>query len=409
MSIPMRTGVFGAAAALVILAAGTAAGTIYVVSPDGLGDYPTIQAAVLAATDGDVIELTDGTFTGDGNRDIQVPARPIAIWSQSGDYMECIIDCGGSAREEHRGFRFGPEVGTGDATLTGVGIINGYTSANGGGILIEEANPTISNCAVAFCTADGGLTRGGGICLTDGAAPSVSYCLVSGNTAGYGGGIAIDSSTGMFHTCDITDNLGTSVAGGVYIDPSGEVWFDQCTVVSNSAPRAGGVQMAGGSTHLVSCSVSRNDATSGYAGGIWLQGGFVNNCTIVENSATAAGGGVYCQDGAGVVVSCIIAFTEDGHGVAGYQTDVPYLECCDVYGNVEGNYDSVVGDQTGLNDNFSLDPELCGIEIADYRLFDTSPCLQVNSPCDWLVGAFDQGCDSPVEDMSWGRVKALYR
>ena len=57
----------------------------------------------------------------------------------------------------------------------------------------------------------------------------------------------------------------------------------------------------------------------------------------------------------------------------------------------------------------SLDPELCGIEMADYRLFDTSPCTETNSPCAWLVGGFNIGCDSPVEETSWGRVKALYR
>ncbi|MEA3409310.1 MAG: hypothetical protein U9Q95_03080, partial [Candidatus Eisenbacteria bacterium] len=54
---------------------------------------------------------------------------------------------------------------------------------------------------------------------------------------------------------------------------------------------------------------------------------------------------------------------------------------CDVYENADGDYDSAVGDQTGSNFNFSLDPELCGIEFADYWLFDTSPCLDKNSPC----------------------------
>jgi pectin methylesterase-like acyl-CoA thioesterase len=33
---------------------------VFVVSPDGSGDFPTIQAAVDAASDGDDIELTDG-------------------------------------------------------------------------------------------------------------------------------------------------------------------------------------------------------------------------------------------------------------------------------------------------------------------------------------------------------------
>jgi pectin methylesterase-like acyl-CoA thioesterase len=95
---------FSIVAVLVLVVAGTAFGTIYVISPDGLGDYPTIQAAVNAATDGDIIELTDGTFTGDGNRDIAVPSRPITIRSQSGNCTDCVIDCQGNARAEHRDF-----------------------------------------------------------------------------------------------------------------------------------------------------------------------------------------------------------------------------------------------------------------------------------------------------------------
>jgi len=160
----MRVSSFCVIVTLVLLSAATAAGDTYVIDPDGTGDFPTIQDAVNAATDGDIIELMQGTFTGDGNRDIQVPSRPITIRAEyGGNYMNCQIDCDGSAREEHRGFRFGPEVGTGDATLEGIGIINGYTTGNGGGIRVEGADPTIDNCAVVFCTADGSDTKGGGI------------------------------------------------------------------------------------------------------------------------------------------------------------------------------------------------------------------------------------------------------
>ena len=105
--------------------AGTASAATYVVQADGLGDFPTIQAAVLAAGDDDIIELTDGIFTGEGNRDIMVPARPITIRSESDDYLLCMIDCEGSARAEHRGFWFQDAVGTGDVTLQGIGTTTG--------------------------------------------------------------------------------------------------------------------------------------------------------------------------------------------------------------------------------------------------------------------------------------------
>jgi hypothetical protein len=229
------------------------------------------------------------------------------------------------------------------------------------------------------------------------------------NTAAYGGGVSIFGAAGTFQSCDFTDNVATSTAGGVYIQGNGTIQFSYCEIVSNGAPRAGGVRMAGGTPFLQHCNISRNDATAGHSGGIWLQGGFVNFCTIVENSATSGGGGVYCAAGTGGMNKCIIAFTEDGVGVGATEGNAPSLSCCDVFGNVEGDYDAEVGDQTGFDSNFSLDPELCGIEFADYQLFDTSPCLAANSPCGVPVGRFGQGCDSPVEEMSWGRVKALYQ
>ena len=56
---------------VVWLYASTTVAATYVVTADGSGDFPTIQAAISAAINGDVIELTDGTFTGEGNRDIE--------------------------------------------------------------------------------------------------------------------------------------------------------------------------------------------------------------------------------------------------------------------------------------------------------------------------------------------------
>ena len=411
MDVAMRVSVFCVVAAVAVLAAGTAAAADYFVSPDGAGDYPTIQAAVDAAVDTDTIILTDGTFSGEGNRDIVVPAKDIFILALSNDPTQCIIDCEGSARAEHRGFHFTTTAGTGEAALTGVGVINGYMTTHGGGIWIEGAGPIINNCIIANCAADGSYIKGGGLYVSGGAVPGISNCTISGNTADYGAGVAVDASAGDYVGCTIIDNDGpgyASIGGGVWLSAFGLAQFHACDIVSNSAARAGGIRVSGGEALLTSCNVSRNEATSGHSGGIWLQGGEVSWCTIVDNASTQGGGGVYCHAGTGLVHASIIAFTEDGVGVGASEGNEPTIQCCDVFGNAEGNYDAVVGDQTGSNFNFSLDPEFCGFDIEDYRLFDTSPCLAVTN-CGGDVGAFDQGCDSPVRKMSWGRVKGMYR
>ena len=47
----------------IILSLATAAAETYLINPEGTEDFPTIPAAIDALVDGDVIELTDGTFT----------------------------------------------------------------------------------------------------------------------------------------------------------------------------------------------------------------------------------------------------------------------------------------------------------------------------------------------------------
>lgn len=78
---------------------------IYTVLPDGSGDFPTIQAAITYSSDGDVIILGNGIFTGQGNRDLNCGGRSITIRSGGMDPHLCQILCEGEAGDPHRGFR----------------------------------------------------------------------------------------------------------------------------------------------------------------------------------------------------------------------------------------------------------------------------------------------------------------
>lgn len=109
--------------AMVLALFATASATTYIVTPDGNGDFPTIQAAIDAAGNGDVIELTDGTFRGAGNRDIDFLGKAVTLRSQSGDPAACVLDCEGTWDEPHRCFYFLNEE---DAST----VIQGITIAN---------------------------------------------------------------------------------------------------------------------------------------------------------------------------------------------------------------------------------------------------------------------------------------
>jgi predicted outer membrane repeat protein len=335
----------------------SALATTYVVNPNGTGDFPTIQAAIDAAIDGDIIELTDGTFTGDGNRDIDWGHNTITVRSQNGDPWACVIDCQGSAAEPHRGFVCSEEEAY-NSLLQGISIINGYAD-RGGAILFWEAI-------------------------------QVENCVFSNNTATDGGAFAVvlgvqDVSVTK---CVVLNNVATEDGGGMHCQEGG-CNLVMCTFAWNSAGGCGGAVWAGSSN-----SVLRS-----------------TNCTFVFNSASN-GGGICCDEMSNVIVSSIIAFSTLGEAIfCSYPCDLT-LTCCDIYGNAGGDWVGCIEDQGEVNDNISEDPLFCDPDEYDFTIHSDSPCAPFSPPneeCD-LIGAHPVGCPpTAAEHTTWGRIKTFYR
>ena len=74
------------------------------VEADGTGDQPTIQAALVVAFDGDIVELGDGVFRGLGNREVRFLGKDVTLLSASGNPETCVIDCQGSPANPYRAF-----------------------------------------------------------------------------------------------------------------------------------------------------------------------------------------------------------------------------------------------------------------------------------------------------------------
>jgi len=235
------------AAVLILCFSGTALAATYVVNPDGTGDFPTIQAALAGATNGDVIELTDGVFTGEGNRDIEFLGKAITVRSQSGQATDCIIDC----QHLGRGFHF-QGLETDQTVLEGVSIINGfitgaYPLGGGGGIRCYRASPIVRDCIVAHCRAD----WGGGIWSHQSYPPRFIRCTLYGNEA--------------------------TIRGGGFDAYQGAPLLEGCTIVGNTAPRGAGI------------------------------GGTVSALITVANTIVAfneGSGSVYCGTGTSMVFTC---------------------------------------------------------------------------------------------------------
>src|SRR3990172_11032728 len=69
------------------------------------GDFSTIQDGIIAAEDGDTVLVNNGTYTGDGNRDIDFLGKAIVVKSKNGPEVT-IIDCAAAEGNLHRGFYF---------------------------------------------------------------------------------------------------------------------------------------------------------------------------------------------------------------------------------------------------------------------------------------------------------------
>jgi hypothetical protein len=375
-------------------------GTLYLIRPDGTGQYPTIQAAINAASNGWVIELANGTFTGSGNRDIDFLGKAITVRSQSGDPSLCTIDCQGSESDPHRGFRFHSGEGPSSA-LQGVTITSGYafrppgSGDVGGGILCAGSSPTITNCILSRNVA---TWDGGGMCCYDGYA-NLANCVFEQNSAQngpYGGGGALCLSS--MERCTVTgcSFLGNtcSVGGALSFSPSLEsqtAELTDCVFSGNSASVGGALEHEGGHLTMTHCVLADNSATEGGAIKTEASGLTVRTSTFAGNRAVA-GSSLYCaQWSAAGLENSILASGSQGAAVF-CDGGTAILTCCDIWDNAGGDWVGCIADQYGANGNISADPMFCDPDNGDYRIYNLSPCAPAQQPTCGLIGALGVGC-----------------
>ncbi len=111
---------------------------------------------------------------------------------------------------------------TSDSVLEGFTIRNGTSGSLvdgqpfGGGMLIENASPTIRDCA--FVSNSVGTGRGGGLAAIN-SQSIIEQCTFSQNSAEDGGGLWLDGGRPTISGCTITDNVAASHGGGVFARP----------------------------------------------------------------------------------------------------------------------------------------------------------------------------------------------
>jgi hypothetical protein len=131
-------------------------------------DFATIQGAIDSAANGDIVEVSPDTYTGDGNWDIDFWGKAITVRSEAGP-SRTTIDCTGN--EGHRGFYFhrgerpssvlrgftiiGAVVPGSEISLDSGSWSSSPTNPVGGGIYCEFSSPSIINCVIKQCSTEG--------------------------------------------------------------------------------------------------------------------------------------------------------------------------------------------------------------------------------------------------------------
>ena len=396
------------------LCAGTVNATTYVVRPDGTGDFPTIRAAIEAAVDGDIIELTDGHFSGGGDgQSVNFLGKAITLRSQSGNPEACVI---GRANMGQPVVRF--DHGETEASvIEGVRISGGYLLGSGGGISCRYgSSPTIRDCIIRGNYA----VFGAGIYCGEASSPTIVGCAITNNTAG------------------IPPYPGNG--GGIRLSPGASVTITDCRLTENTAGGSGG----GVHCYQASLRIADSEVTGSTAGAL-----VCNSSTVEIDNSTITGGigiggtGLSCRRSSVTITGTTIAGNDSwdtAGGIEALENSTLLIERCILWGNCapEGHeihvdasssaefFCSIVdsagvwaeGEIAGLGPESFLDPQFCDpaqcedapTAEGDYTVAESSPCVPENSPCGEQIGALPVGCSvvAPLPT-TWGRLKKAFQ
>jgi len=318
--------------------------------------YTSIQAAIDDANDGDVIivETLAGGNTVYRER-IDFKGKAITVRSGSVDdpddptvYPETTFLVGDVS--EGSVVTFASDEGP-ESMLIGLTVGWG-TADEGGGIAIEDASPTISDCII---TNNQAKYYGGGIdCL--GGAATIINCVISDNevtgVSGVGGGINCQDATPTISNCIIRNNSSMSLGGGV---------------------------------------------------GCYEAAPLLTNCFLINNSATYGSGQMDLEDASPTITNCTIVTDEEAPGDGGIwcsgQSD-PQITNCILWGNGDDLFDcfasySCIEDGDPGEGNIQADPQLIAGPLGSHYLSQLEAGQSTQSPC---IDAADPATDATLAE-----------
>jgi len=345
-------------------------------------DQPTIQAAIMAAANGDTVLVSPGTYT----ENLNFMGKAITVKSSSGS-KSTIVD----------GNQLGPVVTfiSGEArtsVLNGFTIRNGLGNVSGGGVYIQNSSPTISNNMITANVA----AVGGGIEVAGGSPfilnNTITANLHGNSSGGWGGGISLESgSSALVVGNTISNHFWTlGLGGGVAINMAGSPILRKNKIVSNTADQSpgGGIWIIDSSPTFVQNLVARN--TAYFGGGIYVYlsstdfaATFAND-TYVSN--VGSNGGIIPGDGSSAYLvgfqdnvqffNVIMAATTGRESLfCSPAGALPAFSNTDAFSSSAVGFGGACSTLNGTSGNISVNPHFADAGRSNYELAAGSPAI----------------------------------
>jgi len=376
-------------------------------------DFPVIQDAIADANDGDVVVVSPGTYV----ENIDFLGKAITLTSANPNdpniVAATIID-GSSPPDINNAsvvtFKNGEDS---NSVLAGFTIQNGagradpcgaswsWKGTNGGAVFCRGASPAIMKNSFRSCRAEYG---GGAIYCHDQASPQIIDNTFIENYAGwYGGAVFARLKCSPTITRNIfTENQCNYLGGAMYLADQ-----SNSKVTSNFFEKNRSTNLPGGAIYFFVNSaptiadnffISNISSVTGSA----IMAGGGSNAQIVNNffsgnqlkQATTYGAaiGLYSWD---TVISNNIIADNNSNGIYMSSDATAVISGNNVWNNAPNNYAGYVTDQTGMNGNISVDPQVGPAlppPFTSFELHPNSPCIDAGNNA-YLPGWLDSDYD----------------
>jgi len=359
-------------------------------------EFETIQEAINASEDGDTVFVHRGEY----EENIDFEGKNILVIGNPEDPTEVIINGNGngttvtiSNNEQDESVLEGFTITGGSGTRL---ELNG-NRPSGGGILIIDASPVISNCIIEGNElAEADSRRGGGIAIWRNSEPVIRDCIIRDNEAGDGGGISV--SFGCLVTLDNVEIINNSAfdgddsdGAGIYVRGTGNendphINMTDCRISGNDGVFGSGLFLFRCSARLDGCEISGNN-------GFYGAGILAIICEVELTNATVAGNevddrrndwGVIDISGGVATITNSILYQPDELDLTSNYFDNGDQIVNIAYSLIDGGEDGLQGDGfTEINwgeGNIDENPLFVDIENDDFHLTEDSPCIDTGDP-----------------------------